>query len=308
VPTDIPPTDLPTFTPEPLPTLTPIPVSSSYDLAFVSDRDAPSGNLIPYIVNSNNLAEYRQYGNPSGYERTQWPTFCGNRLAVEALDLQNNQKQWIYLYDESGQPYQLDHTQNADYLGIPRCSPNGKYLAYTARSGEYADIYITDVESGQFLHQPNARSYGKLAVYTSWLGDSSSFVFEVVIKNKETYLYVDGFPAGPSSPSQISLGDNGVLARFSPDGSQAAFSCNDGQLCVSNNGGNARSIFTTDWSVKVTDWTVKVSPVWSADGQWIYFASVDGGDWDIFRIRPDGTGLKNVTEAWTSNEITPATR
>jgi Tol biopolymer transport system component len=46
--------------------------------------------------------------------------------------------------------------------------------------------------------------------------------------------------------------------------------------------------------------------MWSGDNQWIYFSSEDGGDWDIFRMRPDGSGLENLTQDWASNELTPA--
>jgi len=47
-------------------------------------------------------------------------------------------------------------------------------------------------------------------------------------------------------------------------------------------------------------------PVWSLDGRWIYYASLDGGDLDIFRIHPDGTGQANLTKNWPSNELMPA--
>lgn len=306
-----PPMEIPSETPIPpavpteIPSPTPAPALSNYDLAFVSDRD---GNLRPFVFNTNNPTDYKSFDNPPGYEKTIWPTFCGGKLAVEASGA--NVTQWVYLYDESGQPYPWNHPKSASLLGMPRCSPNGQYLAYTAKAGDYADIYIAEVNSGEILHKPDSHSYGKLAVYTSWLGDSSTFIFEMVTQPNETFLSVSGFPSAPTSPRQISLGSNGVLARFSPDGSQVAFSCNDGQLCVSNlNNGSVKSIYQTTWNDQVTpEWIIKVSPVWSADGQWIYFASVEGGDWDILRIRPDGNGLQNLTESWTSNEITPATR
>ncbi|MFZ5879989.1 MAG: TIR domain-containing protein [Chloroflexota bacterium] len=306
-------TSVPSKIPTEIPTETASPTSFTwaYDLAFVSDRGDTVGQLHPVIVNSNDSAQYQEYENPPGYNQTTGPTFCGDLLAVEASENPNNgNRQWVYVYDENGQPYAWDHPENADYLGVPRCSPNGQYLAYTAMSGGYADIHVANVNSGKILYQPDFRSYGKLAVYTSWLGDSSSFVVEIIISSNETYILTYGFPTSPYSSGIINLGTNGVLAMFSPDGSQAAFSCDEGQLCVSNlHSGSVNRIYQTTWNDKVTpEWIRKVTPVWSSDGQWIYFASVEGGDWDILRIRPDGSGLKNITAAWTSNEITPATR
>ena len=36
-------------------------------------------------------------------------------------------------------------------------------------------------------------------------------------------------------------------------------------------------------------------PVYSPDGQWLAFTSNRGGNWDLYVMRPDGTGLRQVT-------------
>jgi Tol biopolymer transport system component len=54
-------------------------------------------------------------------------------------------------------------------------------------------------------------------------------------------------------------------------------------------------------------WGIQPASAWSADGQWLYFASAFDGDWDIYRIRLDGSGMQNLTEDWgSSNEVNPA--
>ena len=58
--------------------------------------------------------------------------------------------------------------------------------------------------------------------------------------------------------------------------------------------------------VRLDGLPVPASPAWSADGEWIYFPSAEDGDWDIYRIRPDGSGLENITPDWPSNELMPA--
>jgi Tol biopolymer transport system component len=56
----------------------------------------------------------------------------------------------------------------------------------------------------------------------------------------------------------------------------------------------------------INDLRIPATATWSADGQWIYYASANGGDWDIFRIHPDGSGMENLTSSWPSNEMMPA--
>jgi Tol biopolymer transport system component len=100
-------------------------------------------------------------------------------------------------------------------------------------------------------------------------------------------------------------------AAFSPDGKQLAF-------VSTRNGGYAR-IWTIDLQTRqaraVTQTTSETGiggdfrPSWSADGQWIAFSSDRGttmpmarGRWEalqtaaIYIVRPDGTGLKRITE------------
>jgi Tol biopolymer transport system component len=40
-----------------------------------------------------------------------------------------------------------------------------------------------------------------------------------------------------------------------------------------------------------------VTPAWSPDGDWIAFASNHEGNYDIYLIRPDGSGLRRLTQS-----------
>ena len=46
---------------------------------------------------------------------------------------------------------------------------------------------------------------------------------------------------------------------------------------------------------KLTEGYLDYNPVWSPDGQWIVFTSERNGSADLYRMRPDGSGLEQLT-------------
>jgi dipeptidyl aminopeptidase/acylaminoacyl peptidase len=86
---------------------------------------------------------------------------------------------------------------------------------------------------------------------------------------------------------------------FSPDGSEIAFLTNISGLpqiwTISTRGGYPRMVTALDDPVSV--------PLWSPDGKWIAFSSAPGGGLNsqIFVIRPDGTGMRRLTEGGKTN-------
>jgi serine/threonine protein kinase/Tol biopolymer transport system component len=304
-------TDLPTLTPTPVPlppteTWTPEPVAAYYDLAFASDRD---GDFQVYVMDTQNQ-DTKAIPRPSGYEQVWWPTFCGNRVAVEAQDKNGseNKKQWIFLMDiESGDKERLNAPNSPTNLGVPRCSPNGSYLAYSANVGEVWGLFVTDFANTYEIYPSDAFVSG----YASWPAYGDNFIFQVVTKVDYKYLIyqMNGHPSG-GQYSQISSGANPAM---SPDGTWMTYSCesngDDRTLCMAATDGTDIYSFVTIKRVKVGGENLQPASAWSWDGQWIYFASAADGDWDIYRIHQDGSGLQNLTDSWgPSNEVNPALR
>ena len=46
----------------------------------------------------------------------------------------------------------------------------------------------------------------------------------------------------------------------------------------------------------LTQGTLDYNPAWSADGKWIVFTSEREGSADLYRMRPDGTGVERLTD------------
>jgi Tol biopolymer transport system component/DNA-binding winged helix-turn-helix (wHTH) protein len=85
--------------------------------------------------------------------------------------------------------------------------------------------------------------------------------------------------------------------RWHPNGERVAFFANvDGQADVyvmDVPGGVPEQVRIPEGDGASNDWVAG----WSRDGQWLYFASDRSGSWQLWKVRPDGTGLTQVTES-----------
>ena len=91
------------------------------------------------------------------------------------------------------------------------------------------------------------------------------------------------------------LSGSAINPSWSPDGASIAyFRAIDGDpyYVADRSGGNAREIFRDEAGIH------NHNPVWSPDGQWIYFVHGTGGtgSMDIWRIRPSGGQREHVTD------------
>jgi Tol biopolymer transport system component len=277
-------------------------VVANYDLAFASDRN---GGFQVFLMDTRN-GEFKEIPNPSGYERGWWPSFCGNRIAIEAVDLNGseNKKQWIYLMGLDGSQERLSAPSSPDRLGVPRCSPNGDFLAYSANVSGAWPMFVTDFSSTYQFSPPDALVSG----YASWPASGSNFIFQVITQDDYRNLVyrMNGHPSA-GQYGQIDTGGNPAL---SPDGSRMTYSCDQSGdnrvICIGQPGGGGSNDLVTIIRKTSGGEAIQPSTAWSIDG-WIYYASAADGDWDIYRVRPDGSGRENLTDHFgSSDEIMPA--
>lgn len=98
-----------------------------------------------------------------------------------------------------------------------------------------------------------------------------------------------------STPAAVNAGGDGPLTglpSYAPNGSEVAFVTDWrdalGIWAISTVAGSVRLI-VSDLNAAMID------PAWSPSGAWIAFASNKTGNFNIWQIRPDGTGLTQVT-------------
>jgi eukaryotic-like serine/threonine-protein kinase len=271
-----------------------------WDLAFASDRD---GSMHIYLMDTQNPGNYIGLPNPPGYNRSWWPTYCGGRIATEVQDDSKKNPQWIYILDPAvGTSDALNPGGSPAALGVPRCSPDGTYMAISNNVNKVWTMWAGELSGAQFSQLYKNPSWG----YASWPLLNYNFYFMgKTAKNDFSIGQSQGFPGQETTDKEI-IPSNAKYPAISPDGHILAYMCNNSaNLCIwdMNTGDTVKVPLKY---AKIDNAGMPASAMWSADRQWIYFSSADGGDWDIFRIHPDGSGLENITADWPSNELMPA--
>jgi Tol biopolymer transport system component len=148
-------------------------------------------------------------------------------------------------------------------ISVSAISPDGKYLAYSDRTGTYLRL----VSTGE-VHP--LLSKNSEVQYLSWYPDSTRMLISWPPSPADTMgLWV--MPIVGGNPRQLS--DEGWSASVSPDGSQivflkaAMFGETGGELWLMRaDGSDQRRIITA-----TGDGTAYSSPVWSPDGHWIAY-------------------------------------
>jgi Tol biopolymer transport system component len=104
-------------------------------------------------------------------------------------------------------------------------------------------------------------------------------------------------------PSYIKPTQSTGVAVWSPDQSQLAFGvmlgAGEGGIAVADADGSAFKVIARGRNQSV-------NPVWSPDGRTIAFETNRDGDFEIYSVRRDGSGLRNLTNSSLGDDRMPA--
>lgn len=247
---------------------------------------------------------------PEGYEIGNWPAFCGESIAFEAQDRALTLPRWIFLYhlsDQSIRPLEIKELKPLR-MRTPTCSPDGHYLAVSAYLDGRWELIVSELDTGAVvsrIHDPDYPVLGNAtwpndqqAVW--WMGTRINGFYDI----NETRKFQD------SDLMQTRTFAKGKYPAIAPDGSRLAFFCgNLLYLCVARVS-SAEMLFQIPISYfkLIDDLPVAATASWASDGQWLYFASSITGNWDIYRVRADGSQVQNLTEDWLTDEFMPSAR
>jgi len=173
-------------------------------------------------------------------------------------------------------------------------SPDGLFVAFLAEHGGKFDAYVGRIGAGEYLNvSSGARIRGpkdRLVRRVGFRGDGDGIWLGGGVEQKLRLIPLMGGPA------KLWLPLNTTHVGWSPDGNRIVYS--------SGKGGDAVSVADADGTnpkkvpLPTEEGYHQHFPTWSPDGRWIYLVRgrIAIGELDLWRVRPDGTGLEKLTK------------
>src|SRR5579871_1778240 len=191
-------------------------------------------------------------------------------------------------------------TRLTDFEGVERdaaISPDGRFVAFLSNRNGPLDIWVSQVGTGSAVNltQGKTGNLDALVRALGFSGDGAQIWFhDADVKSPLRILPLIG------GPSKVFLGESPVQTppynvAWSPDGSRMVYFTADGgdpMFVADRTGGSPRQIFISSPGIH------NHFPVWSRDGQWIYFVRgfLTAQTMDLWRISSNGGTPERLTE------------
>ena len=214
----------------------------------------------------------------AGHTLMRYPTQHGDSVAFEA-----HGNLWV-VDRKGGVARRLTADPGQDLM--PRYSPDGKWIAYTASTQGNQDVYVIPAEGGParrltFHSDVVAKApdrWGPDNMVVTWTPDSKNIVFLSRRKAWNDWISLPfEVPLAGGLPTPLPLDRAGLLS-YSPDGHSIAYNriFRNFRTWKRYDGGLAQDVYTYDFDSKkltrITDWKgTDTSPMWF--GRKIYFLS-----------------------------------
>ena len=191
-------------------------------------------------------------------------------------------------------------TRLTDFEGVERdaaISPDGRFVAFLSnRSGPF-DIWVTQVGTGSAVNltQGKTGNLDGLVGALGFSGDGSQIWFHDadVTSALRTLPLMGGAPRVFLASSPVK--EPPYNTAWSPDGSRLVYFTADGgdpMFVTDRTGASPRQILRDKPGIH------NHYPIWSRDGEWIYFVrgSVTTSQMDLWRISPNGGEPERLTQ------------
>ena len=177
----------------------------------------------------------------------------------------------------------------------PTWSPDGRWLYFSSDRGGSMDLWrvAIDSSSGEIGGEPERVTGGVRSLgHASFSSDGSS----LVLMAYEQFANLSVHELDPADPCTIVStyelrNQSPTWCQPSPNGERLACTLRGARediVTLAIDGSDVRRL--TDHAMKDRD------PSWSRNGDEIYFSSTRTGAWEIWSVRADGSGLRQVTD------------
>jgi dipeptidyl aminopeptidase/acylaminoacyl peptidase len=189
---------------------------------------------------------------------------------------------------------------------VPQWSPDSKWIAFTMKG----HVHVMPIEGGL---PEKITDFSTGAGSPKWMPDSNGLIVSLERDDADQLVLTDREGHWPRGLTSDSLGDHWD-AQPSPDGKYVAFVY---RPFDDLNRLDIRVIDLASGEIGLIHGLPKVRmwmPRWSPDSQWIGFLSQEAGHDDVWLVKPDGSGLRQLTRegfdfaefAWAPDSLSMA--
>ena len=202
------------------------------------------------------------------------------RWILFSVSVEPAQTDIIRIEANSGEIHYLTNDEPSDES--PTWSPNGEWIAFSStRDKDGFKVYVMRPDGSDIRRVVDCDSGRPV-----WSPDSQWIAFT------STCFGTSGlYRARADGTGLEQLSDIPVVGMFSwsPDGRWLAFYSEDASLYL----GEVETGVIRQLDVEAV---AAGRPEWSPDSEWLVFTGELNGQWDLFRARPDGSDLENLTQ------------
>jgi Tol biopolymer transport system component len=251
-------------------------------IAFVSERN---GNPEIYVMDANGRNVRRLTRNNVVDDSPAWSP--DGQLIAFVSERDGNRE--IYVMNANGSALRR-LTRNSARDDSPAWSPDGQQIAFVSERDGVPQIYVmrADGEDVRRLTQTET-----VETQPAWSPDGRLIAF-VSDRDGNPEIYL--MNADGTDPRRLT--DDPALdstPRWSPNSKRLLFVSEREnaslQIFSMNSEGKDVRLITAVYAADARNF----APVWSPDGEWIAFTTDRDGYQEIYAVRADGSGLRNLT-------------